>query len=273
MPDRRRSFLSARWCNLILANYSVPEELLLPFVPPGCQLDQRDGKYWVSLVGFQFLGTRVLGIGWPGFRNFPEWNLRFYVHQNGQRGVCFVREFVPSWLVATTARVLYNEPYRSARMTMDVKDSADTLTATYTVKWRGKVHSLQAVGAKPVMRPGLDTTERWSQGTLLGLRHIAARQIDSLPGLPPGMGCIPRSGVCCGCGLVCDVWPRVERDDRNRAHKRGSGSGFRSECLSEELASSCNEAAQFRMRNVIRPLVKSYGDTSNLTRSPGMILM
>ncbi len=176
-PERRRSFLSARWCNLILANYSVPEELLLPLVPPGCQLDQRDGKYWVSLVGFQFLGTRVLGIGWPGFRNFPEWNLRFYIHQNGQRGVCFVREFVPSWLVATTARVLYNEPYRSARMTMDVKDSADSLTATYTVRWGGKVHSLHAVGAKPAMRPEQDSTERWFKEHFWGFGTSQRRKL------------------------------------------------------------------------------------------------
>lgn len=158
----RRTFLTARWCNLILANYAVPEELLRPLVPPGCDLDRRDGRCWASLVGFQFLGTRVLGVGWPGFRNFPEWNLRFYVTHNGERGVCFVREFVPSWLVATTARVLYNEPYRSARMTMDVQDGeSDATTATYTVKWGGKVHSLRAVGAKPPVRPGADTAEHW----------------------------------------------------------------------------------------------------------------
>src|SRR5579883_3273145 len=92
----RRKFLTARWCNLILANFAIPEELLQPLVPPGCTLDRRDGACWGSLVGFQFLGTRVLGIGWPGFRNFPEWNLRFYVNHEGHRGVCFVREFVPN---------------------------------------------------------------------------------------------------------------------------------------------------------------------------------
>ncbi len=156
-----RKFLTARWCNLILANYTVPEELLRPLVPPGCELDCRDGHCWASLVGFQFLDTRVLGIGWPGFRNFPEWNLRFYVHQEGRRGVCFVREFVPSWLIATTARVLYNEPYRAARMSMAVADEPETVTATYTVKWGGKVHSLRAVGTKPAFRPAADSTEHW----------------------------------------------------------------------------------------------------------------
>jgi uncharacterized protein YqjF (DUF2071 family) len=157
----RRKFLTARWCNLILANYALPEELLAPLVPPGCTLDRRDGACWGSLVGFQFLDTRVLGIGWPGFRTFPEWNLRFYVTHQGQRGVCFVREFVPQWSIATVARVLYNEPYRSARMSMDVKDAPETLTATYTVKWGGRVHSLRAVGAKPAVRPAEDSLEHW----------------------------------------------------------------------------------------------------------------
>jgi uncharacterized protein YqjF (DUF2071 family) len=156
-----RAFLTARWRHLILANYALPEALLTPLLPPGCEPDRRDGRCWASLVGFQFLDTRVLGIGWPGFRNFPEWNLRFYVHENGRRGVCFVREFVPSRLVAAIARLTYNEPYRGARMAMQVKDAGGTVTARYSVLWRGKTHVLQAVGDKPVGRPGPEATETW----------------------------------------------------------------------------------------------------------------
>jgi len=157
----RRKFLTAQWRNLILANFAVPEELLLPLVPPGCTLDRRDGACWASLVGFQFLSTRVLGVGWPGFRHFPEWNLRFYVSHEGRRGVCFVREFVPQWTIATMARVIYNEPYRSAKMSMDIKDEADTLTATYTVRWANRLHTLRAVGEKPAIRPAADSVEHW----------------------------------------------------------------------------------------------------------------
>jgi uncharacterized protein YqjF (DUF2071 family) len=156
-----RKFLTARWQNLFLANFAVPEELLRPLLPPGCELDRREGACWASLVGFQFLGTRVLGVGWPGFRDFPEWNLRFYVSHEGRRGVCFVREFVPQWTVATIARVLYNEPYRSARMTMEVKEQPESLSATYSVKWGGRVHSLHATGAKPAVRPASDSAEHW----------------------------------------------------------------------------------------------------------------
>ncbi|MDB5309098.1 MAG: hypothetical protein JWO38_3300 [Gemmataceae bacterium] len=140
-------------------------------MPPGLELDRRDGSAWCSLVGFQFLDTKVLGISWPGYRHFPEWNLRFYVREGERRGVCFVREFVPQWLVATLARVIYNEPYRAARMTMNVKHTADAVTATYSVLWGGRVHTLRAVGSKPAFRPGPGSVEHffkehsWGFGT------------------------------------------------------------------------------------------------------------
>lgn len=113
----------------------------------------------------------MLGIGWPGFRNFPEWNLRFYVKHGEQRGVCFVREFVPQWTVATLARVLYNEPYRAAVMTSRVIDTPDAQSAEYGVRWGGRMHKLAAVGEQPAVRPTADSVEHffkehsWGFGT------------------------------------------------------------------------------------------------------------
>ena len=57
-------FLTARWSNLFLATYAVPEELLRPRLPEGLELDRPDGQCFVSLVAFDFLDTRVLGV--PG---------------------------------------------------------------------------------------------------------------------------------------------------------------------------------------------------------------
>ena len=156
-----RAFLTARWCHLILANYPVPDDLLAPLLPPGVELDRRDGSAFVSLAGFQFLDTKVLGVGWPTFRHFPEWNLRFYVRHQGRRGVCFVREFVPQRFVAWVARTIYNEPYHAARMSMSIDDKPDSLTAEYTVEFGGRVHSLTATGSKPAVRPGSDSVEHF----------------------------------------------------------------------------------------------------------------
>src|SRR3954469_19204610 len=113
-------FLTARWSNLCLFTYAVPRELLERRLPPGLELDRRDdleGEAFVSLVAFDFLDTRVLGVPWPGFRNFAELNLRFYVRHGEERGVVFVREFVPQRLVAWMARTLYQEPYQAAPLT------------------------------------------------------------------------------------------------------------------------------------------------------------
>jgi hypothetical protein len=156
-----RRFLTARWCNLILANYAVPDDLLLPHLPPGVELDRWDGSGFASLVGFQFLDTKVLGVGWPTFRHFPEWNLRIYVRRGDQRGVCFVREFVPQRFVAWVARRIYNEPYHPARMSMSIDDKPDSLTARYTVEFGGRVHSLTATGSKPAVRPGPESVEHF----------------------------------------------------------------------------------------------------------------
>src|SRR6478752_5561862 len=115
-----RKFLTARWQDLIMANYEVDPSLLASRVPAGTELDLEDGKCFVSLVGFMFLDTRVLGIPIPFHVNFEEVNLRFYVKREVEgevrRGVCFIKEIVPRWAIATAARVLYGEPYESRRM-------------------------------------------------------------------------------------------------------------------------------------------------------------
>src|SRR5688572_20837157 len=87
-------FLTARWGNLILANYAVDPALLRDYVPAGTELDTWQGGHLVSLVAFQFLDTRVCGMAIPGHRNFIEVNLRFYVRRHlkagWRRGVVFI---------------------------------------------------------------------------------------------------------------------------------------------------------------------------------------
>lgn len=154
-------FLTARWEHLVLATYAVPPELLAPRLAPGLELDTRDGRGIVSLVGFMFLDTRVARIGWPGYRDFPELNLRFYCRRGAERGVMFVREFVPLSLVAWIARWCYNEPYLAAPMTGRVDEGGGVVTATYTVEHGGRVHRLTATGAAGPVMPAEGSLEHW----------------------------------------------------------------------------------------------------------------
>jgi uncharacterized protein YqjF (DUF2071 family) len=115
-----RKFLTARWQDLIMANYEVDPSLLASRVPAGTSLDLYDGRCFASLVGFMFLDTRVMGMPIPFHVNFEEVNLRFYVKRElpdeTRRAVCFVKEIVPRYAIATVARVMYGEPYECWRM-------------------------------------------------------------------------------------------------------------------------------------------------------------
>jgi uncharacterized protein len=115
-----RKFLTAKWLDLIMANYEVDPSLLADDVPSGTTLDLYQGKCFVSLVGFMFLDTRVLSVAIPFHRDFEEVNLRFYTRRTLEgeirQGVTFLKEIVPLPAVSIVARVAYGEPYETWRM-------------------------------------------------------------------------------------------------------------------------------------------------------------
>jgi uncharacterized protein YqjF (DUF2071 family) len=135
-------FLTAEWRYLAMINYEVDPGVLLPVVPRGAELDAWDNCAFVSVVGFLFLNTRVLGLPIPFHRNFEEVNLRFYVRRRGpegwRRGVVFVKEIVPRRAIATVARVVYNENYVARRMShrIDLKDGTIAPNGSVEYSWR-----------------------------------------------------------------------------------------------------------------------------------------
>jgi uncharacterized protein len=117
---RPRVFLTAEWRHLAMLNYEVDPAVLEPYLPRQLDLDFWNGKTYVSLVGFLFRDTRVLGVPIPFHRNFAELNLRFYVRRcdgpEERRGVIFIREIVPRWAVSLVARKVYQENYLTLPM-------------------------------------------------------------------------------------------------------------------------------------------------------------
>ena len=108
-------FLTAEWRNLLMVNYVVEPTTLAPYLPAGTELDFWRGETYVSIVGFQFLRTRLSGVPVPFHRNFEQLNLRFYVRrrtpEGWRKGVVFIKEIVPKWAVAFVARTVYREHY------------------------------------------------------------------------------------------------------------------------------------------------------------------
>jgi uncharacterized protein YqjF (DUF2071 family) len=115
-----KKFLTAKWQDLVMANYEIEPSLLTDFLPKNTRLDFHEGKCYVSLVAFNLLNTKVLGLPIPFHTNFEEVNLRFYVRRETEneirRGVVFVKEIVPRRAIVVVARTFYGEPYETWKM-------------------------------------------------------------------------------------------------------------------------------------------------------------
>lgn len=145
-------FLTAEWRDLVMLNYEVPAELLRERVPAGTELDLFQGKALVSVVGFRFLDTRVLGLSIPWHRDFDEVNLRFYVRLRAdpaRRGVVFVKEIVPRRAIAWVARTLYNERYCAHPMRHAIHETPTGRELCYAFEAGAREHTLRAVTAGP----------------------------------------------------------------------------------------------------------------------------
>lgn len=174
-------FLNAEWRNLIVVSYHAPAELLAPHLPQGLELDIIEGHPTVSLVAFQFLNTRVFGVPWPGFVNFPEWNLRFYVktrEKTPRRGVVFVREFVPSRIVSGIAWRVYNEPYVAAPVRFTAQTKGAISSARCEVDFKRTTHTIEATASTTLEVPHDAATatlikeHQWGFGTTRGGRTL-----------------------------------------------------------------------------------------------------
>ncbi len=132
------NFLNAQWKNLALFNYEVDREVLEKYVPAGTEIDIWNGKCYVSLVGFLFKETKVLGLKVPFHVDFEEVNLRFYVKrfENGEwkRGVVFIKEIVPKKAITFIANTWYQEHYETQKMKHEIIENKNTNTFMY--QWK-----------------------------------------------------------------------------------------------------------------------------------------
>jgi uncharacterized protein YqjF (DUF2071 family) len=121
----------------------------------------------VSVVAFQFLNIKVLGIAVPGHRRFEEINLRFYVsrdHAEGnRRGVVFIREVVPRRAIAFAARLLYHEPYVALPTRSSVVQPSGGARGRFAYGWKGQEgwNELEASASGMPRVPRAESLERF----------------------------------------------------------------------------------------------------------------
>lgn len=107
------------WHDLAFLHWPVAIESLTPTLPSGLELDTFEGQAWIGVVPF---GMREVGLRYlpplPGFRHFPEINVRTYVRSRGKPGVWFYSLDVPSSLVAGIARRNWHLPYHAGKVSL-----------------------------------------------------------------------------------------------------------------------------------------------------------
>jgi uncharacterized protein len=149
MPNK---FLTAEWNNLIMANYVIDPKILEPYLPPKTELDFFNGVCYVSLIGFMFEKTKILGLTFPFHINFEEVNLRFYVrvkHGNTwKRGAVFIKEIVPKIAITLVANTLYREKYVTLPMSHFHKETENEINLGYHWKFKGVWNKLEATTEK-----------------------------------------------------------------------------------------------------------------------------
>ena len=139
-------FLKANWEDIIMANYEINPDILLPFLPKGVEIDLPHNKCYVSLVGFMFKNTKIFNIPIPKFGTFEEINLRFYVFKKEnnkiKRGVVFINETIPYPVVAWVANKLYKEHYSVVPTKHTKEIFEDTQSIKFEWEKEKKWHSI-----------------------------------------------------------------------------------------------------------------------------------
>ena len=148
----KKPFLTAEWRNLLMANYVIDPAILKKHLPCRTELDDFNGVHYVSLVGFLFTNTKVLGLSFPFHQTFEEVNLRFYVRykedNQWKRGVVFLKEIVPRRMITFIANKVYGENYATHPMKHSWQTKDNELQIAYEWKVGGDWNYLKAVAAE-----------------------------------------------------------------------------------------------------------------------------
>jgi len=174
-----RPFLTARWSNLVLLTFEAPEQLVRSLVTADVDLDRWNGRTHVSLVALEMVDVRVLGLRIPGFTTHPQVNLRVYVRPHAAPAVWFVRELVPSRLIAAVGRLLYREPFQAARLEAKFADSADGVTAEYRFGRGARRYHVRVTGSRSAAVPPATSFEHYLKERTSGCRTDRHRRLQT----------------------------------------------------------------------------------------------
>lgn len=162
-PTHQRWILRMTWLDLCFMHWSVPPEALASSLPPGVELDLRQGQAWLGIVPFRMSGVAPrFTPDVPRVSAFPELNLRTYVTVQGVPGVWFYSLDAAQPLAVRLARRLFHLPYFDARMWADRRGEVTRYASlrTHSHAPQGRfAAAFRPVG--PVFQAEPGTLEEW----------------------------------------------------------------------------------------------------------------
>ncbi len=116
-PTRLHS-MDHHWRDLLFMHWIVSAEVIQAMLPDGLTVDTFDGNAYVGLVPFRISRINARSCPpVPGFCQFPEINVRTYVHREGcDPGVWFFSLDAANVFACIGARISYHLPYFYAEM-------------------------------------------------------------------------------------------------------------------------------------------------------------
>ena len=156
-----RPFLTARWSNVVLLTFQAPDDLVRAHLPPGVEPDRWNGWTHASLVALEMRDVRLRGWRIPGFAAHPQVNLRVYARQRSHAAVAFVRELVPSRLIAAVGRLRFREPFRAARIEAQITEGAGGVSAAYRFGLAAPQYHIVVTGSRDSAVPPASSFEHY----------------------------------------------------------------------------------------------------------------
>lgn len=148
------------WADLLFAHWRVDVEQVRHLVPPGLDIQERDGSSWIGLVPFRMQGVMLRYLpDVPGLSAFPELNVRLYVERGGKPGVWFLSLDADNAPAVWAARTFLHLPYHRAAMSLQARGDLIEHTSVRrrgAARFRGTYRPVgDAYSAKP------DSLDRW----------------------------------------------------------------------------------------------------------------
>lgn len=145
--------VTARWSELVMAAWDVPELVLRPYVPAGLELDRWQGRCFVNLVALRFAAVRFPPVPFPTLPPFAQVNLRTFVRDRDRAGVVFIRLLVSNRLVTAVSRLAYGQPATTIPITGHSSKTADEVTVEYVIRRRPRARIATTASASTTLPP------------------------------------------------------------------------------------------------------------------------